>query len=253
MQGYKDTRIQGYRGRVAICDKRYAISDKRYAISDKRYAISDLRYAMSDMRYAPKGSGGRWGVMLGLAFIAALGLAVLILWLSPGPSGGNPPAPPIPLPLEPAARQAFRAAQEAAQAWQPDALPSSLSAHWQRIRGRWPTQIVWTIHFYSPSSGRLAVFLVEVGRTRMLRETVSPYPLPTFAEDQWRVDSPQAMEAWWGSGGEDFLARHSDAEVTLQLKPASPTDSRPEWVVTAMAGQQVQVVTISGVDGQRLP
>lgn len=202
---------------------------------------------------AQRGSGGRWAVLLGLAFIAALALAVLILWASPGPSGGNPPGPPMPLPLEPTARQAYRAAQEAAQAWQMDALPSSLSAHWQRTRGRWPTQNVWTVHFYSPSSGRLAVFLVEVGRTRMLREAFSPYPLPTFAEDQWKADSPQALEAWWGSGGADFLARHSDAEVTLQLKPTSPTDNRPEWVITAVAGRQVQVVAISGVDGQPLP
>ncbi|RME32375.1 MAG: hypothetical protein D6793_11150 [Thermoflexia bacterium] len=191
--------------------------------------------------------------MLGLAFIAALVLAVLLLWLSPGPSGGNPSAPAIPLPLEPTAREAYRAAREAARAWQPDARPSSLSAHWQRTRGRWPNQTVWMFHFYSPSSGRLAVFLVEVGRPRMLREALSPYPLPTFAEEQWRVDSPQALEAWWADGGADFLARHSDAEVTLQLKPASPTDNRPEWVMTAIAGRQVYVVTISGVDGQRMP
>lgn len=199
-----------------------------------------------------RGGGGRWGVMLGLAFIAALGLAVLILWPGPAPSGGNPSGPPMPLPLGPTARQAYGAAQEAARAWQPDAQPSSLSAHWQRTRGMWPTQTVWMIHFYSPSSGRLAVFLVEVGRTLMLREALSPYPLPTFVEDQWKVDSPQAMEIWWGSGGADFLARHPDAEVTLQLKPTGPTDDRPEWVVTAVAGRQVQVVAISGVDGQRL-
>ncbi|MGB9775491.1 MAG: hypothetical protein ACPLYD_02310 [Anaerolineae bacterium] len=206
---------------------------------------------MGEMRGPTRGNGGRWAVVVGLAFIAALGLAVLILWPGLRPAGGSPLA--APLPLEPTARQALRAAQEAARAWQPDALPSSLSAHWQRTRGRWPTQTVWTLHFYSPSSGRLAVFLVEVGRTRMLREAFSPYPLPTFAEEQWRVDSPQAIEAWWSSGGADFLARHSDAEVTLQLKPASPTDHRPEWVMTAMAGRQVQVVTISGVDGQRRP
>ncbi len=202
---------------------------------------------------ATGGNGGRWAVLLGLAFIAALGLAVLILWPSPGPAGGSPSGLPIPLPMEPTARQAYRAAQEAARAWQPDALPSSFSAHWRRTRGKWPTQTVWTSHFYSPSSGRLAVFLVEVGRVNMLWEAVSPYPLPTFAEDQWRVDSPRALETWWASGGADFLARHSNAEVALQLKPGRPTDHQPEWVITAMAGRQVQVVAISGVDGKRMP
>lgn len=205
------------------------------------------------MRTARGGGGRRWAVLGVLAFIAALGLAVLVLWASPEPLDGNPPGPPMPLPLEPTARQAYRAAQEAARAWQMDALPSSLSAHWQRTRGRWPTQNVWTIHFYSPSSGRLAVFLVEVGRARMLREAFSPYPLPTFAEDQWKVDSPQAVEAWWRSGGADFLARHGDAGVTVQLKPISPENGLPVWTITAVAGNQVHSLTLSAMDGQKLP
>ncbi len=198
-----------------------------------------------------RGSRGRGAVLLGLAFIGALGLAILILWPSPGSSGGHQPG--FPLPLEPTAWQAYRVAQEAARAWQPDALLSSLSAQWQRTRGVWPTQTLWMIHVYSPSSGRLAVFRVELGRTRMLQEALSPYPLPTLAEDQWKVDSPQALEVWWGNGGSDFLARHSDIGVVLQLKPTSPTDNRPEWVITAIAGRQIQVMAISGVDGQRLP
>ncbi|MFN3762849.1 MAG: hypothetical protein ACK4WK_06590, partial [Anaerolineae bacterium] len=128
-----------------------------------------------------------------------------------------------------------------------------LSAQWRWARGKWSAQTVWTAHFYSPSSGRLAVFLVEVGRTRMLREAVSPYPMPTFAEDRWKVDSPQALEVWGAGGGADFLARQPNAEVTLQLKPAGPADNRPVWVVTAVAGRQVQTVTLSGVDGKQMP
>lgn len=198
-----------------------------------------------------RGNGGRWAVTVGLAFIAALGLAVLILWPGLGSTGGGPSAAPAPLPPGPTARQAYQAAQEAARAWQPDAQPSSLAAHWQWGRGNWSAQTVWTLHFYSPSSGRLAVFLADWGRVRLLREASSPYPLPTFAEEQWRVDSPQALEAWWTGGGADFLARSPNAEVTLQLRPGD--SGRPEWVVTALSGRQVQVVILSGVDGKRIP
>ncbi len=202
---------------------------------------------------ATGGNGGRWAVLLGLAFIGALGLAVLILWPGLQPADRSPSGAPLPLPPGPTARQAEQAVREAARDWQPDASLSSLSAHWQWARGKWSAQTIWTVHFYSPSSGRLAVFLVEVGRVRMLREAISPYPMPTFAEDRWKVDSLQALEGWWAGGGADFLARQPNAEVTLQLKPASPADNRPVWVVTAVAGRQVQTVTLSGVDGKPMP
>ena len=204
------------------------------------------------MRDTTKGSGGRWAVILGLAFIAALGISVLVLWPGMKPAeGGNPAGFPLPLPQEPTARQAYRAAQEAARAWQTDAQPATLAAHWRQTRGRWPSQSTWTVQFYSPATGRMAVVVVEAGRARLLQETITPYPLPTWAEDRWRVDSPQALEVWWAEGGADFLARHPQAEVAIQLGPAGPADPRPVWTVTAVAGNQVHTLSISGVDGRQ--
>lgn len=190
--------------------------------------------------------------MLGLAFILALGLAILTIWpaLQPAKEGGAAGSV-IPLPREPTARQAYALAKEVALSWQPDAQIAALSAHWQRIRGRWPTRNAWTIQFYSPSAGRMALVAVQGERARLLQEMVIPYPLPTFAEDRWRVDHYQALETWWSGGGENFLTRHMEAEVSLQLKPG-PTES-PVWTLTAIAGNQFQTVQIDGTGGRVLP
>lgn len=199
-----------------------------------------------------QGNSRRWAVLLGLAFILALGLAILTVQpaLQPAKEGGAAGSV-IPLPREPTARQAYALAKEVALSWQPDARLAALSIHWRQNRGRWPTQNVWSAQFYSPTTGRMALIVVEGGRARLLQEMVIPYPLPTFAEDRWRVDSPQALGTWWSGGGGDFLTRHTGAEVSLQLKPG-PTES-PVWTLTATAENQFQTVKIDGADGRILP
>lgn len=192
--------------------------------------------------------------MLGLAFILALGLAVLVLQPGVRSAGsGSAVGSGLPLPRQPTAWQAYHLAKEVALAWQADARPVALSAQWRPVRGRWPTQNVWTVQFYSSAAGRIALIAVEGGRARLLQEMVSPYPLPTFAVAEWQIDSPQALETWWAGGGRDFLARHTGAEIALQLKRADEADERPVWVVTATAGRQVHTVRIQGMDGKILP
>lgn len=200
-----------------------------------------------------KGNGRRWAALLGLAFILALGLAILTLQPGLQPARGRIATnSAIPLPYEPTARQAYALAKEMARSWQPDARPAALSVHWRQIRGRWPTQNVWSVQFYSPATGRMALIAVEGGRARLLQETVTPYPLPTFAEERWQVDSSQVLEAWWSGGGGDFLTRHTGAEVSLQLRPG-PTGESPVWTLAATAENQFQMVKMDGTDGRVLP
>lgn len=200
------------------------------------------------------GRRSRWAVMLVLAFLAAMGLSILLLWPSGGTGRSQAPAGyPVPLPLKPSAREAYRSALEAARVWQEDAQLASLSAHLQQVRGGWPSQCSWMVQFYSPATGRIALIAVEAGRARLLQERLSPYPLPVFHEGQWRVDSPQALEIWWTDSGADFLARHNGVEVTLQLGPASPTSTLPIWTITAVAGSQIRTFRLSAVDGRTNP
>lgn len=197
----------------------------------------------------------RWVVVLGLAVVVALGLAVLILRLSqPSWEAVQSPAPvrlPPGLAGGTTARQAYPPAAEVAQSWQPDGRLAVVSAHWRPRQGRWPTGVAWMFHFYSSGARRFAVILVEGGRARLLREAVSPYPLPTFAEADWQVDSSTALEVWWGAGGETFQARHSEVDLTAQLRVPDRGD-RPVWTVTGVAGDQVRTVVVDGTTGERV-
>lgn len=197
-----------------------------------------------------KGRGSRWAVLLGLAFVLALGIAILIMTpVMRGAENGYRAVSSLPLPTEPTARQAYSLAKDVARAWQPDVRPVGLSAQWRPIRGRWPTQTVWAAQFYSPAAGQIALVLVEGGRARRLQEIPALYPPATFAEEQWRVDSPKALEIWWAHGGERFFAWRSNVEVTARLQPAGTHDPDPVWSITAVVGEQAQAVTLRATDG----
>jgi len=201
-----------------------------------------------------RGSGGRWAALLGLAFIVALGIAILAI--APGMRQAGVEytgASSIPLPSEPTARRAYALAQKEAHSWQPDIHLVGLSAHWRPVRGRWPTQTVWTAQFYSPAAGQIALIVVEGGQARRIQEMLALYTPATLAEEQWQVDSPKALEIWWKHGGERFLAGRAGVEVAARLQPAGPQDPSPVWSITAVVGEQAYVVTIRATDGAVIP
>jgi len=194
----------------------------------------------------------RWAVVIGLALLVAVVLAALVLQRPQGAAGGPPPGLPVGSTGGATARQAYPLAVEAAQAWQPDGRLAVASANWRYHHGRWPDQVGWTFQFYSPATRRIALVAVEEGRAQLLREALSPYPLPTFDEADWRVDSPEALEVWWGAGGESFMARHSEVGLAAQLRPAEGGEGRPVWTVTGLSGDRVWIVVVDGVTGERL-
>jgi hypothetical protein len=204
----------------------------------------------------------RWGPVLGLTFALALALAILIVWL-------YRPAEPFALRRESeageivfelpsglaeglSARQAYESAEAAALAWQPDARPATVSAHWRPRQGGWSSKVIWTFQFYSPSNRRLVVIVVDKGLTQLLQESLSPYALPTFDVESWRVDSQEAVQTWWNHGGGAFHTTHSDVDLVARLQAAEAGDGRPVWRVTGVAGGQVKQVDVDGVTGERL-
>jgi hypothetical protein len=204
---------------------------------------------------------GRWAAVLGLAFVAALGLALLVLWLyrpSQRPdgveTGGWSAYADLPASLSggPSARRAYSPAAEVARTWQPDSCPAIVSAHWRPRQGRWPTDIAWMFQFYSPATRRLAVIVVEGGRARLLQETASPYPLPTFDEADWQVDSHAALDAWWGAGGAAFLSTHSEVDLMAQLRALEGREYRLVWTIAGIAGDQVKRLVVDGTTGERV-
>lgn len=206
------------------------------------------------MAGAMGGNVVRWAVVLGLAFAVALGLAVLVLQQPEGAAGRvGSSGLPADLAGGVTARRALPQAAEVARAWQPDAGLAVVLAHWRPRQGRWSANVAWTFQFYSPATHRLAVVAVEEGGARLLRETPIPYPLPTFAEADWQVDSPAALGVWWEAGGATFMTRHTETDLVAQLRiEEGGEEGRLVWAITGIAGDQVWAVVVDGTSGEQV-
>ena len=199
----------------------------------------------------------RWIILLGLTFVAALVLALIIVALyrpsHPVLEAGGRPVSDFPASLVESvtAQSVYPLAVDVAQSRQPDGQPAIVSANWRPRQGRWLADVVWMFQFYSPATRRLAVIIVDGGRARLLREATSPYPLPTLGEDDWQVDSLAALEAWWNAGGATFQAIHSEVNLTAQLRMQAHSN-RLVWTITGVSGNQVRSLIVDGATGERV-
>jgi|YNPBryBLVA2012_1023415.scaffolds.fasta_scaffold01489_3 hypothetical protein len=194
-------------------------------------------------------SGGRWVLLLGLAFVLSLALAILLIRQSPGQA--YPPAVAVSsldLGTGIPARQAYARAVEVARNWQADAELALVSAYWRARQGGWSGS-GWAFQFFSPASGRLAIVLVEPQEARLLRESPCPYPMLTFTADAWQVDSPAAVQTWLAQGGSQFLARPEEVDLALTLRVESAGEP-PVWTITGVGGDQVWTVQVDGTSGE---
>jgi hypothetical protein len=198
----------------------------------------------------------RWLVFSGLGLLLILvavagGLAFDRGWL---PSlAGEPEPTPVPGPdiVGPTAQQAFASASELAEAWQGDARLAALRAHWPEAGEEHQEEIEWAFQFFSPSTQRLALFAVDGEEVRRIRERLSPYVVGTISAEQWRVDSDEAVRAWWYRGGDYLVARRLDTEITLRLGLREGESPRPIWVITgSLPGHKdALVIEVDAVDG----
>jgi len=203
----------------------------------------------------------RWVILLGLAFVVALALALLILALfrpseRPADTSGGLALASLPAGLAEGvtARQVYPPAAEVAQSWQPDGQLAIVTAHWRPRQGRWSAAVAWMFQFYSPATRRLAVVVVDGGRARLLRETLSPYPLRTFSTDDWQLDSLAALGAWWNAGGGTFVSLYSEVDLTAQLRvlDGDGEGERLAWAVTGIIGDQVKRLVVDGTTGEQI-
>jgi len=204
-----------------------------------------------------KKRANRWIILLGLTFVVALVLALIIVALyrpsHPSLEAGGRPAFDLPVSLGESvtARSAYPLAVDVAQSWQPDGQPAIVSANWRPRQGRWPADVIWMFQFYSPATRRLAVVIVDGGRARLLREASSPYSLSTFGEDDWQVDSLAALEAWWNADGATFQAIHSEVNLTAQLR-MQEQGNRLVWTITGVSGDQMRSLIVDGATGEQV-
>jgi hypothetical protein len=204
------------------------------------------------MNATAQGAAGRRLLLLslGLILFAALGvlvygqlagLAVSSQSSGPAGSGGS-------------ARQAFAPAAALAAQWQEDARLAIVSGQWSAMGARPESDVQWSFQFFSPSTQRLALIVVDSGTARVLREGLSPYVVPTFPLEEWRVDSDQARQTWWDRGGGSMVAQRPDADLLMQLRVPAEEGEHPVWSVAGLVAgtDSAFTVAVDATDGVSL-
>mgnify|MGYP000392017345 CR=1 FL=1 len=149
------------------------------------------------------------------------------------------------------AKSGYAAAETLALAWQPDAQPASVSADWRPATVEALAQpVAWSYQFYSPKARRIYVVVVQDGEAQAIHEQLVPYPVDTFAPEEWRVDSTEVLTIWLNRGGGWFLARYPAASVFAHLGVVGD-DRRWVWRVTGVAerGNRTHTVLVDPVTG----
>lgn len=146
------------------------------------------------------------------------------------------------------ARQAFASAAALAAEWQADARLAAASG---QLSASSRENIEWAFQFFSPATQRLALIMVADGAARLVHESLSPYPVPTFSADAWRVDSDQAWQVWWDQGGGSMMGRRSDVDMLMQLRMADRESRHPTWTVAGIVSgtDAAFVVMVDAFDG----
>ncbi len=181
------------------------------------------------MRAMAKRTGVRWLLLLGLSLLV---VAAILIYDQLSRSTAPPAAEGLVGGVT--ARRAFEPASEAAEQWQEDARLANISGHWSGARMERGNEITWAFQFFSPATQRLALVTVADGAARVMRENLSPYKVPTFSSEEWRVDSDQALQAWWDSGGNTMETRHPDMELAMRLHVPDEGGDDPVWTVVGL-------------------
>lgn len=183
-------------------------------------------------------------MLLGLDVIVVVAVAILA-YRNLQQDSTSEPSSPMPFSQETTALAALPPAADMATQWQEDAKLISVAGRWTvRDLRQGRSEERWTFQFFSPSSGRLALFAVVDGEARKIHQGDSPYKVPTFSKKTWRVDSDQALQMWWDQGGRYFVERRPDAELAMQLRIPEASGEIPTWTVVGMVFEQESVFTV---------
>ena len=195
-------------------------------------------------------------ILWGLAVVIVIVFAVLSRAVSRS-SQGVGPGPLVPGRVydvgetDQSARKLYPLADQAARSWQADAQLVSATANWPFVDlDHFSEPVAWTFQFYSPGTQRIQVINIDGDQVGVLREALSPYPLPGVAVENWQLDSHQALKAWLNDGGGRFLSRHSVVDVTARLRHSE--EGQLQWVVVgAVRGEQeIQLTRVDAASGQ---
>jgi hypothetical protein len=172
---------------------------------------------------------------------------VLILAISACSKGKIPPLPQVT-----SLRDNLPALEEVARRWSRDAYLAS--ADIPLLDGN-PAAWAIAANFQSPSRPS-EVLLVRLGREGKIIIEVLPYSFPVtqvepIGEDDWSLDSAEALEAAVDDEGRRFLEKHSDQQCSHMIFERSRDlpDRRVVWwlwTIDCNGGKQFQ--QLAGID-----
>ena len=189
----------------------------------------------------------------GLILLAAVGGIVCGLLVGP-PAAPSSPGTSGLISSGDTARQALAPAADLAVQWQEDAQLAGVSSCLPVEEIKQGGEIEWTFQFFSASTQRLALFTVSGGEAHRVRESLSPYAVPTFSRRAWRVDSDQARQTWLDQGGSRMIARRPDTDLAMKLGISEDGEQHPVWTITGfIAGaESALTVKVDAADGALL-
>jgi hypothetical protein len=195
-------------------------------------------------------SAVRWGLLVGLGLVLLAVVGALVYGRLAGPAAPPPMAGAVG--GEVTARQSFAPAAELAAQWQEDARLAVISCLRPTVGVHSGREVEWTFQFFSPSTQRLALVAVAGGAARMVRDSVSPYMVPTFSAETWRVDSDQALQTWWDRGGRTLVTRRPDTDLALRLSVPGGEGEHPVWTIAGLVAgtETVFTVTVDATNGE---
>jgi len=196
-------------------------------------------------------SSVRWWLLLGLGLVV-LAVAGALVYGRVAPA--SPPSMVGTVGGGVTARQAFAAAAEMATQWQEDAGLSVASCHRPAVEARSGGTVEWNFQFFSSSTRRLALVAADGETAWVVREGLSPYVVPTFSAEAWRVDSDQALQTWWDRGGGRWVVRRPDTDLAMQLRMPDNGDDGPVWTVVGLVvgAEATFSVRVNATDGTLL-
>lgn len=174
------------------------------------------------------------GTML-LAIATALLLIAQIAppTTSPTTNTGNVPQPGGSL----SAREAYHISQQWSKDWASDASVVAIST--SMIKGS-NTSRIWSFLIYSAKKSKIAAVAIENRATAntqnyqvsVLREQTALYPQTAIDMQAWKLDSREALSAWWQGNGENLWSRSNAYSLHIRLGMVEQTQL--VWYITVL-------------------
>ena len=185
---------------------------------------------------------------------AIIFLAVAAILLTQPDAEGSPVVDGGLAPEGLTAREAYRSAADLAEERWPDADLAIVSGHWTELGSENGNESQWSFHFFSASAQRLILVAVSSDEAWLVRDSLSPYPVPTFSQRDWKVDSDEAIQVWWDEVGRALVEHRPDAELVAQLRVSEDYGGQLVWVIGGLASGRADPLTtvVSGLDGSKV-